>query len=94
MARPVIVSEFGAGPDVVLAPPLVPHDQMTGMRFSTGSDAALAASLISLFSLPDSTQQAIGARGRAWVLDHFNGPAVSEMTLKLYADVAGRRTTA
>ena len=57
MARPVIVSDLGAGPDVVLAPPAVPEDRMTGLRFSTGDDAALAAALIRLFSLPESAQQ-------------------------------------
>jgi glycosyltransferase involved in cell wall biosynthesis len=92
MARPVIVSELGAGADVVLAPPAVPHDRMTGLRFATGDDSALAAALIQLFSLPESAQQAIGSRGRAWVLEHFNAEAVSEMTLKLYADVAAQRT--
>jgi glycosyltransferase involved in cell wall biosynthesis len=92
MARPVIVSEFAAGADVVLAPPAVPHDRMTGLRFATGDDAALAAALIQLFSLPESAQQAIGARGREWVLEHFNADAVSQMTLKLYADVAAQRT--
>jgi glycosyltransferase involved in cell wall biosynthesis len=94
MARPVIVSELGAGPDVVLAPPAVPHDRMTGLRFATGDDSALAAALIQLFSLPESTRRAIGARGRAWVLEHFNAAAVSEMTLKLYADVATDRAAA
>ena len=41
MARPVVVSDLGAGPDVVLAPPAVPDDRITGLRFSTGDDAAL-----------------------------------------------------
>jgi len=94
MARPVIVSELGAGADVVLAPPAVPHDRMTGLRFATGDDAALAAALIQLFSLPESVQSAIGGRGRSWVLEHFNAGAVSEMTLKLYADVAAQRIAA
>ncbi len=53
MARPVIVSDLAAGPDVVLSPPAVAEDRMTGMRFSAGDDAALAAALIQLFSLPE-----------------------------------------
>jgi glycosyltransferase involved in cell wall biosynthesis len=92
MARPVIVSELAAGADVVLAPPAVPHDRMTGLRFATGDDAALAAAVIQLFSLPESTQHAIGARGRAWVQEHFNATAVSDMTLNLYADITARPT--
>jgi glycosyltransferase involved in cell wall biosynthesis len=94
MARPVVVSELGAGNDVVLTPPAVPHDRNTGLRFATGDDAALAATLIQLFSLPESAQAAIGARGRAWVLEHFNAATVTEMTLKLYADVAAHRRAA
>jgi glycosyltransferase involved in cell wall biosynthesis len=92
MARPVIVSELGAGPDVVLAPPAVPHDRITGLRFPTGDGAALAAAIIRLFSMPESTQRAMGARGRAWVAGHFTAPTVAEQTLKLYSDVASRRT--
>jgi glycosyltransferase involved in cell wall biosynthesis len=94
MARPVIVSELGAGADVVLTQPAVPHDRITGLRFATGDDTALAAALIQLFSLPESAQAAIGARGRAWVLEHFNAATVTEMTLKLYADVAAQRRAA
>jgi glycosyltransferase involved in cell wall biosynthesis len=35
MAKPVVVSDLGAGPDAVLAPPAVSEDRMTGLRFST-----------------------------------------------------------
>ena len=90
MARPVIVSDLGAGPDVVLAPPTVPEDRMTGLRFSSGDQAGLAAAVIRLFSLPQSGRNVIGARGRAWVVGHFNGPAAAESTLALYAEL-GRR---
>ena len=44
--------------------------------------------------MPEPPSAAIGARGRAWVLEHFNATAVAELTLKLYADVAARRTAA
>lgn len=88
MARPVVVSDLGAGPDVVLAPPTVPDDRTTGLKFSAGDDAALAAALVRLFSMSDPIRNAIGARGRAWVLGHFNEPAVAELTLNLYAEVA------
>ena len=51
MARPVIVSDLGAGPDVVLTPPAVPENRITGLRFHTGDDTALAAALLRLFAL-------------------------------------------
>lgn len=91
MERPVIVSDLGAGPDIVLAPPSVPEDRMTGLRFAAGDHQALAATLVRLFSMPESWRKGIGQRGREWVADHFNAPAVAEMTLKLYSDVAQSR---
>jgi len=91
MARPVVVSDLGAGHDVVLAPPAVPEDRMTGLRFSTGDAGALAAALIRLFTLPDLARKAMGARGREWMIGHFTAPAVTELTLKLYSEVARAR---
>lgn len=90
MARPVVVSDLGAGREVVLAPPLVPEERMTGLRTPAGDDAALAAALIRLFSLPDSVRRAIGSRGRAWVCAQFNAATVAEQTLELYAEVVRR----
>jgi len=93
MARPVIVSDLGAGPEVVLAPPSVSEDRMTGLRFSAGDDSALAAALVRLFSMPEAARRAIGLRGREWVTSHFDASAVSDLTLKLYAEVARSRKT-
>jgi glycosyltransferase involved in cell wall biosynthesis len=93
MAKPVIVSDLGAGPEVVLAPPSVSEDRMTGLRFSAGDDAALAAALIRLFSMPEAARRAIGLRGRDWVTTHFDASAVADLTLKLYADVVRSRKT-
>jgi len=93
MARPVIVSDLGAGPDIVLTPPAVPENRITGLRFHAGDDAALAAALLRLFSLGEPARRAIGRRGREWVLGHFNGPAVAEQTLRLYEEVARGATT-
>jgi glycosyltransferase involved in cell wall biosynthesis len=89
MARPVIASDLGAGPDVVLTPPAVPENRITGLRFHTGDDTALAAALLRLFALPEPARRAMGARGRDWVLSHFNAPAVAEQTLRLYDEITG-----
>ncbi|MGE3149850.1 MAG: glycosyltransferase, partial [Pseudorhodoplanes sp.] len=94
MARPVVVSDLGAGPDVVLAPPAVPEDRMTGLRFSAGDDSALAGALVRLFSLPESVQRGIGERGREWVVSQFGAQAVVEPTLRLYADIARSKKAA
>jgi glycosyltransferase involved in cell wall biosynthesis len=90
MARPVIVSEFGAGPDVVLTAPAVPESRITGLRFHNGDDAALAAALLRLFSMPEPELAAMGHRGRDWVLGHFNATVGAEQMLRLYGEIAGR----
>ena len=91
MDKPVVVSDLGAGPDAVLAPPAVAEYRMTGLRFSSGDSVALASAVVRLFSLPESTRIAIGARGRAWVISNFNAAAAVEPTLQIYAEVAGQR---
>jgi len=84
MAKPVIVSDLAAGADVVLSPPAVPHDRITGLRFAADDGDALAAALLRLFAMPEPIRRAIGARGRKWVLEHFNPQTVAEQTLGLY----------
>lgn len=91
MARPVVVSDLAAGPEVVPAPPAVPEERMTGLRFSSGDDAALAASLIRLFSMSDQARAAIGARGREWVLSQFSPAMAADRTLSLYSEIARKR---
>jgi glycosyltransferase involved in cell wall biosynthesis len=93
MGRPVIVSDLGAGADVALTPPAVAEDRMTGLRFSAGDAAALTAALVRLFSLSEAARGAMGARGRAWVVAHFNAPAATEPTLRLYSEVARAHRT-
>lgn len=91
MGRPVVVSDLAAGTDVVLAPPAVGEERMTGLRFSAGDDAALATALVRVFAMPEAARLAMGARGRDWVMNHFNPPSVAEQTLRLYAEVARPR---
>jgi glycosyltransferase involved in cell wall biosynthesis len=86
MGRPVIVSDLAAGPEVVLTPPAVPESRITGLRFPAGDDAALAASLLRLFAMPELTRRAMGARGRDWVIGHFNAEVVAGHALKLYGE--------
>jgi glycosyltransferase involved in cell wall biosynthesis len=67
----------------------VPESRITGLRFQAGDDAALAAALLRVFSMPEPMRRAIGARGRDWVLEHFNTDVVAEQTLRLYREIAG-----
>jgi glycosyltransferase involved in cell wall biosynthesis len=90
MARPVVVSDLAAGPDVVLTAPAVPEGRVTGLRFASGDDAALASTLLRLFFLPEPARNAMGRRGRDWVLGHFDGDGVAAQTLALYSEITGR----
>jgi len=90
MGRPVIISDAGAGPDSVLAPPVVSEDRMTGLLIAAEDPAELAAALVRLLSLPDSAHRAIGSRGRAWVTSRFDAAATAEPLLRLYSEVTGR----
>jgi glycosyltransferase involved in cell wall biosynthesis len=87
MARPVVISDLAAGPEVVLAPPAVTEERMTGLRVPAGDESALAAALIRLFSLADAPRAAIGARGRAWVTTQFDPASIARTTLTLYAEM-------
>jgi glycosyltransferase involved in cell wall biosynthesis len=89
MGRPVIVSDLGAGTDVVLAPPGVPESRITGLRFPAGDDAALAAALLRLFSMPEPTRRALGTRGRDWAVGNYNQHAVATQMLAFYAQAIG-----
>ena len=90
MARPVVVSDLAAGPDIVLAPPAVAEERMTGLRFAAGDDAALAAALVRLLAMPDAARRAIGRRGREWVATHCDAETVTRQVLAVYAAVAGQ----
>ena len=88
MARPIVVSDLGAGPDVVLTAPAVPESRIAGLRFHAGDDAALAAALLRLFSMPELNRATLGRRGREWVLAHFNSASVTEQMLRIYDEIA------
>ncbi len=94
MARPVIVSDLGAGPEVVLTPPAVPESRITGLRFTAGDDAALTAALLRLFAMPEAARHAMGERGQDWVRGHFNAGLVAEQALRLYGEIASARDRA
>jgi len=92
MARPVIASDLAAGPEIVLAPPAVPEDRMTGLRFPSGDDGALAAALIRIMSAPEVVRQAIGRRSRERLLTQFANAAAMTQMLAVYAEIARPKT--
>lgn len=93
MARPVVVSDLAAGPDVVLTAPAVPESRVTGLRFPSGDDAALAAALLRLFFMSEPARNGMGRRGREWVLGHFDGERIAAQLLEVYGAIAERPLT-
>jgi glycosyltransferase involved in cell wall biosynthesis len=87
MGRPAIVSDL-AGSDTVLASPAVTEDRMTGWRFRSGDDNALAAALIGMLSASDATRLAVGRRGRDRVKELFANPGAPEQMLSIYTEIA------
>ena len=61
---------------------------MTGLRFRAGDDAALAAAVIKVLSMPEALRRTMGRRGREWVLNHCQPAQVSAQILALYETVA------
>ena len=87
-----VVLLFLTGVVLLLAPPVVSEERMTGLRFPAGDASALAAAIVRLFSVSEASRRAIGARGRAWASANFNPAVVREQTLALYEAVGRART--
>jgi glycosyltransferase involved in cell wall biosynthesis len=76
----------------VLTTPAVPEARVAGLRVPAGDDSTLAATLIRFFAMPSELRESMGARGRAWVTDHFNARTVAEQVLAVYAEAVGAPT--
>ncbi len=84
MGAPVVVSELGAVPETVLAPPEVPAHERTGWRVPAGDAAALAEAIAAALSLGASAREAIATRARAHVERHFSLERMVADTLDAY----------
>jgi glycosyltransferase involved in cell wall biosynthesis len=91
LGTPVVVSDLGAVPETVLAPPDVPAAQRTGWRVPAGDAAALATALTEALSLGASARDALARRERAHVEAHFSLERMVGDTLAVYAELLGRR---
>ena len=95
LGTPVVVSDLGAVPETVLAPPTVPAGARTGWRVPAGDVPALAGALRAALDLGASAREAMAARARAHVEAHFSLDTMVSETLDLYtALLSGRPGTA
>ena len=87
MGAPVVVTDLGAVPETVLAPPdVLPRDR-TGWRVPPSNPAALADALDEALSLGASGRDALAARARAHVTSLFSLDRMCADTLALYTAV-------
>ncbi|MEJ8570885.1 glycosyltransferase family 4 protein [Microbaculum marinum] len=87
---PVVVSDLGAVPETVLAPPDVAASERTGWRVPAGDATALADALMDALALDDAERSRMAARARAHVASAFSLEAMTAATLSIYAELSGR----
>ena len=85
MGTPVVVSDLGAVPETVLAPPEVRPEQRTGWRVPPGAADALAEAIEMALALRPSARDALATRARAHVEAHFSLDRMVGDTLDVYA---------
>ena len=90
MGTPVIVSDLGAVPETVLAPPQCAPQERTGWRVPPGDAEALAAAIADVLSLRPSARDALGQRARRHVETHFSLQNMVGQTLDVYAALLGK----
>ena len=90
MGRPVVVSDIGAVPETVLAPPQAREEERTGWRVKPSDPEALARALNAALDLGDEARAALALRARAHVLEKFSLKAMTTHTLAIYARLIAR----
>jgi glycosyltransferase involved in cell wall biosynthesis len=90
MGAPVVVSDLGAVPETVLAPPQTQGAERTGWRVPAGNAAALAASLEEALALRPSARDALARRARRHVEQRFSLETMVAGTLDVYCALLER----
>jgi glycosyltransferase involved in cell wall biosynthesis len=90
MGALVVVSDHGAVPETVLAPPQTPPEGRTGWRVAPEDPDALAEALKSALSLGATAREAIARRARAHVERNFSLQQMTQQTLAAYLSLLPR----
>ncbi len=80
MGRPVVAADLGGPVETV-------EDGVTGWRVPPGDAAALAARLAEALALSETEREALGARARAHVLEHYTTAKMQAATLAVYREL-------
>ncbi len=90
MGAPVVVSDLGAVPETVLAPPQQTPQERTGWRVPPDDAPALAAALAEALALRPSARDALALRARRHVEARFSLEHMVGETLDVYAALLGQ----
>ncbi|KPF66761.1 glycosyl transferase [Bosea sp. AAP35] len=90
MGTPVVVSDLGAVPETVLAPPQTSPGERTGWRVPPGDADALAAALEGALGLRPSARDNLALRARRHVEGRFSLETMVNETLDVYCALLGR----
>lgn len=85
MGVPVVVTDIGAAPETVLAPPQAGEGERTGWRVPPDDVEALANALAQTLALGASQRDALASRARRHVEGHFSVETMCSRTLLVYA---------
>jgi glycosyltransferase involved in cell wall biosynthesis len=91
MGTPVVVSDLGAVPETVLAPPAVAPQERTGWRVPAGDADALARAVGEALALGASARGALSARARTHVESQFSLEQMVGATLAVYDELLASR---
>jgi glycosyltransferase involved in cell wall biosynthesis len=89
MGTPVVVTDLGAVPETVLAPPETDASERTGWRVAPESATVLAQGIAAALALRASQRTSMAARARAHVEAHFSLRSMVEATLDAYESLLG-----
>ncbi|WP_417671295.1 glycosyltransferase family 4 protein [Roseibium sp.] len=87
---PVIVSDLGAVPETVLAPPEVIEDERTGWRVPPGDHVALAVAIRMALGLSDDARNDLTDRAANHVRASFSVESMCAATINVYRQLLGR----
>jgi len=91
MGVPVVVSNLGAVPETVLAPPQVRPDQRTGWRVAPDNPEELADAIAEAIDLMPSAFQQLADRARTHVMARFSLERMVSETLDCYSALLADR---
>jgi glycosyltransferase involved in cell wall biosynthesis len=87
MARPVIASNVGAIPEIVLAPPNVLESARTGWLAEPDDPVSFARAIADALAVEAATYGAIGTRARRLATQFFTPARTAAAALSLYANL-------